>query len=440
MISFKSMKQPFVCFLLAFFCRSLFSYEVLAQQPIPAKPQEKPLLILNGNIHDGKGNLIEDGAIAIEKGVISFVGPAKEFKEDNSRFEVLDVKGKEVYPGLIACNTVLGMSEIEMVRATNDVYEVGGFNPEIRSVISYNTDSKVTPTVRSNGVLLAEIVPGGGIISGKSAVMELDGWNWEDAVYKADAGIHMNWPSIAPAQYLKPDEAEKRMERTKQSIRDIENYFDEALAYCNGAPEVKNLGFEAMRGVLYGKEPVFIHAGFVSDIVSAVRFAKSKNLKLVIVGGYDSWRVTTLLKESNVSVVLDRPHSLPAREDEDVDQPFKTPKILWNAGIPFCVSVDGFWQVRNLPFMAGTVASTGLSTEEALMTVTYFPAKILGLDKTLGTLEKGKDGTLVISSGDLLDMKTSKPIAAFIRGKSISLENIQTELSRKFRKKYNLAE
>ena len=165
----------------------------IAQQT-PAADQSESILIIGATAHIGNGQVIENSAIGFDKGKITFVGKADAVKKEDYK-KVVEVVGKHVYPGLIALSSTLGLNEIEAVRATRDSREVGLFNPSIRAIIAYNTDSRVTPTVRSNGVLMAQIIPQGGLVSGQSSIVELDAWNWEDAAYKMDDGIWLNWPS-----------------------------------------------------------------------------------------------------------------------------------------------------------------------------------------------------------------------------------------------------
>jgi len=411
-----------------------------AQNPAPALPQTKKILLLNGRAHLGNGDVIENSAIAFEQGKITLTADAATIRIDRSAYDtIISIQGREVYPGFIAMNTTLGINEIELVRATNDYNEAGSLNPSSRSIIAYNTDSKVTPTVRSNGVLLAQITPQGGLVSGSSSVVELDAWNWEDAAYKTDEGIHLNWPSmrIFKAWWAKPEEEQKK--NMDKDLQNLHALFDDALAYSKiKEPEVKNQHLEAMRGLFSQSKKLYVHCNYVKEIVAAVSFCKNYKVKMVLVGGSDAWQVTGLLKENKVPVVLVRTHDLPAREDTDVDMPYKLPFILQQAGVDYCVSVDGFWQVRNLMFNAATPVAYGLTKEQAIASITSSPARILGIDQTTGTLETGKDATLFVSSGDALDMKSNHVELAFIRGKMISLDNIQTQLNRKFRNKYGL--
>lgn len=411
-----------------------------AQNPAPAPEQTQPILIQGGNIHTGNGTVIENGIVAFANGKITYAGneSGKNSLKDLNSYKVIDVKGKQIYPGIIALNTIIGLSEIDLVRSTLDYYEVGDMNPDVHAMISYNTDSKIIPTVRSNGVLMAESTPEGGTISGTSSVMMLDGWNWEDATYKAEAGIHMNWPRMTVVKGQNADDEDKQRERINKSLQNIRGFFSEAKTYAKQNPEEKNLRFEAMKDLFNGNKKLFVHCDFLKEIIAAVNFCKEFGVKMVLVGGMDSWRATDLLKENNIPVVIVRTHLLPPREDEDVDLPYKLPSLLTKAGITVCITDGGSWPQRNIPFQAGTAAAHGLTKEEALTCISLNPAKVLGIDSTAGTVETGKDATLFISSGDALDMKTNNVEMAFIKGKEIVLDDVQKQLYRKYMKKYGL--
>jgi imidazolonepropionase-like amidohydrolase len=193
-----------------------------------------------------------------------------------------------------------------------------------------------------------------------------------------------------------------------------------------------------MINLFNGKEKLFITADNQKDIVAAVNFAKKYGITPVIVGGDEAYLITDFLKENNIAVVVKQPHALPNNVDDDVNMPYKNAAVLANAGITVIVSIDGYWQQRNLPFMAGTVATWGLGKEKALQTITLNTAKVLGIDKTAGSIEVGKDATLFISAGDALDMKTNKVEEAFIQGRSINLDNLHKQLDKKFSEKYGI--
>jgi imidazolonepropionase-like amidohydrolase len=362
---------------------------------------------------------------------------------------LIDATGKQVYPGIIAASTNLGLVEVGAVRATSDFNELGDMNPGIRSIVAYNTDSKVINTLRSNGVLLANIVPRGGTISGSSSVVQLDAWNWEDAAYKMDNGIHFNMPALLnrPSQSggfrrRQQGEQEDPVKLGLDRIENVRRFFREARAYlAQSSHPAVNLKFEAVKGLFDKSQSFFVHCDIVKEILMAIDVAKEFNFKLVIVGGTESWLVANMLKENNVSVILSEPHSLPATDDEDVDQPYKTGAALQKAGVLFSIcqdAGDGFWQQRNLPFEAGTMAAYGLTKEEALSAVTLNAAKILGVDSQTGSIETGKDANIVISDGDLLDMKSSRVINALIQGREINLDNKQSQLYERYKYKYGI--
>ena len=337
------------------------------------------------------------------------------------------------------------MVEIEEgARGTVDESETGDFNPDARSIIAYNTDSKVIPTVRSNGILLAQPTPTGGVISGQSSVVQLDAWNWEDAAYKTDIGIHLTWPvaRVNTRRRVVPTPGvpqESSAERAQKAIDAIEKLFSEAKAYSEIAkPEVINVRFEAMRGLFDGSKKLFVNADGAKEIIQAIAFAKKFGVNEVIVGGNESYLVTNLLKDNNIPVILKETQRLPDREEDDVYLPYKLPKMLQDAGVLYGLTGIGFWRQRNLPFEAGESVGYGLTKEQALSMITLNNAKILGIDKTTGTLEVGKDANLFISKGDALDMITIDVTTAFIQGRNINLDNLHKQLYRKFSDKYGL--
>ncbi|HEV7230093.1 MAG TPA: amidohydrolase family protein [Bacteroidia bacterium] len=421
----------------------LLACNAVAQNPYPALPQKKSILILNGTAHLGNGKVIENSAIGFRDGKLDLVADATTIRLKEGAYDTtINAAGKQVYPGLIAANTTLGLIEIEAVRATVDSRETGSINPNVRAGISFNSDSRVPPTVRCNGVLMAQIAPHGGLLSGTSSVLELDGWNWEDMAYRMDDGVFMTWPKMNTRNYTDdgPGPLVQNSEFNKQ-VSDLHKFFEDAKAYCEGEkPQEKNLRFEAMRKVFSGSQNLYVRADLVKEITESIAFAKSFGIKnIIIVGGRDSWMCTATLKENNVSVMIGRIHSLPERNDDDVDLPFKTPYLLHKAGILYCINLDGdqeFQQNRNLPFNAGTTAAYGLTKEEALQSVTLDAARILGIDKTVGSLESGKDATLFISTGDALDMRGNNLEFAFIRGKKLDLNNEQKGLYERYKKKY----
>jgi imidazolonepropionase-like amidohydrolase len=407
--------------------------------PSPAPKQSERISIIDATIHVGNGQVIENGSLVFESGKITEVYAENLTKRAEATGKIIDGTGKHIYPAIIGLNTYLGLSEIEAVRATNDGVETGKQNANVRSIVSYNTDSRVTPTVRSNGVLYAQIVPGGGLISGTTSLVQLDAWNWEDAAIVAEEGVVLNWPSLHKKMGWWADakgfEQNKEYEVQRQEIVD---YFNEAKSYSETSHEKKNLRFESLSQVAQGKRKLYIQVQHLREILHAVEFAEQFKLNITLIGAADCYQIADILAQKKISVILGRTHELPNYADEDIHQCYKTPAILHKAGVLFAISNEGFWQVRNLPFQAGQSVPFGLPLEEALKSITLSPAKILGLDHRLGSLEIGKDASFIISEGDVLDMKTSKITKAFIDGRDIDLGNKQTDLYQKFMKKYGL--
>jgi imidazolonepropionase-like amidohydrolase len=413
------------------------------QNPTVAPAQTRSVLIMNATAHIGDGTVIENAAIGFRNGKLDMVADARTIRlAANAYDETIDAAGKQVYPGFIATNSTLGLHELDAIRPANDVAETGAFKPGIRSAIAYNTDSEIIPTVRLNGVLMGQITPRGGVISGTSCVMQFDAWNWEDALIKADDGVHLNWPGVFHKHYDKGKVNVEKVKTYDQQLREIHTFFNEARAYCAvKEPALRELRFEGLRGVFNGSQRLYVHADDAKSIQEALNFKTSQSVKhMVIVGGYDAHLVADQLKANEVAVLLRRLHELPMYAEDDVDLPYKLPMLLHQAGVEFALQNEGDMErmgARNLPFYAGTAVAYGLPYEEAVRSLTQSPAKILGIDSSCGTLEVGKDATLFISNGDALDMRTNALTHAFIQGRSIVLRSKQTELYEKYKQKYD---
>ncbi len=420
----------------------LIFVSIVAQgQETPANKQTKSILLLNGTAHLGNGKVIKRSAIGFKNGKITLVENALTKTIDTTVFDtIIYIKNKHVYPGFIACNSTLGLMDLEAVRASIDYREVGLYNPNIRTIIAYNTDSKITPTIRTNGILMGQICPRGGVISGTSSVVQFDAWNWEDAVIKKDEGVHLNWPHYTA---IKKNKKEKLTNNYSNALNSIDDYIKECIAYSkdNNDGEI-DIRLEAMKEIFNGKKQLYVHANYIKEISDIINIKKKYNIqRLCIIGGYDSWMVAKRLKENNISVMLTRVHGLPKREHDDIYLPFKLPSLLAEAGVLFCIQNSGDMEqmiTRNLPFMVGTAIAYGLAYEKGVASITLNAAKILGLDHRLGSLEKGKDATLFISSGDAFDIISNNVEIAFINGRKISLSNDQIKNYLKYKEKYGL--
>lgn len=416
---------------------------LLAASLLQAQPIAKPMLYLGATIHTGTGTVIPDGALTVSADTILFVGDAQRLRIDPAAFDtIIDVTGKHIWPGFIALNTTIGLREIDAVRATNDYAETGELNPNVRSLPAYNTDSKIIPTLRSNGVLTVQSVPRSGLVSGRSSLFRMQGWNWEDAVHNIDEGLHINWPQSS--YQPKPGDTTRHHERVREKIRQLQRLMEDARAYrAGGTPAQRNLKLEAMQGIFTGAMALYLYADQARDIVDAVEFAAGFSIpRIVLVGGDDSWRVTDVLKRHNVAVILSNIHRLPDNADEPVDLPFRLPLLLTEAGltVALCYGPGRESGTRNLGFLAGTAAAYGMDKEKALQLITLNPAKITGIDRTDGSLETGKQATFFITAGDALDMRTAAVEAACIDGVPADLDNHQKALYRRYREKYGVGE
>ena len=417
----------------------------------PAKPYTGRLFITGGTIHIGNGQVIENGTIEVDNGKIVKVGA--DVTPSGSDAKIIDAKGKQIYPGLILPVTDLGLKEIASgARGSDDLRELGDLNPSIRSIVAYNTDSKIINTLKANGILLAGVTPEGGTISGSSTVVQLDAWNWEDAAYKMDNGIHLTLPTFLSrprrfggggggrfgANQPQTDPTKEALDK----IEEIRTFFREAKAYAEEPTHKEtNLKFEAVRGLFTKQQKLFVHGDQVKQMLVAIDFAKEFGFDVTIVGGSECWLIADLLKQNNISVILQQMHNLPTTEDDDIDQPFKTPAVLQKAGVLYCINDEHEeTRYRNLMFNAGVAAANGLTKEQALQAITLNTAKILGIDDRAGSLEAGKDANIVISAGDILDMRTSIIEHAFIQGREVSLDNKQTQLYHRYMTKYGLQE
>jgi imidazolonepropionase-like amidohydrolase len=417
----------------------------------PARPYTGHLFITGGTVHIGNGQVIDNATIEVNNGKIVKIGA--DVTPTGSDAKIVDAKGKQVYPGLILPVTDLGLKEIASgARGSDDLRELGDLNPSIRSIVAYNTDSRIINTLKANGILLAGVTPQGGTISGSSTVVQLDAWNWEDAAYKMDNAIHLNLPTFLTrprrfgggggGRFGANQPATDPTKEALEKIEEIKGFFREAKAYAAEADHKgTNLKFEAVKGLFSKTQKLFVHGDQVKQMLVAIDLAKEFGFDVTIVGGSECFLIADLLKQNNISVILQQMHNLPTTEDDDIDQPFKTPAVLQKAGVLYCINDEHEeTRYRNLMFNAGVAAANGLTKEQAVQAITLNTAKILGIDDRTGSLEAGKDANIVISAGDILDMRTSIVEHAFIQGREVSLDNKQTQLYHRYMTKYGLQE
>lgn len=419
---------------------TLASSQALAVNPVPAPKQSTPLLLKNATVHSVvnapsvQDVLLVDGKIAALGSNLTAPAGA----------EVQDLTGKHLYPGLIALINQLGLIEVEAVRATRDDREVTATNPDLQVQVAFNADSVVIPTIRSNGFSHSLIYPSGSLITGRSALMQLDGWNWQDALVQADVGLHLSWPrmSLQTGWWVR-DSVEQQQKRQAEQLAQLHDFFQQAHAYYlaeqAGLNRGKDSRWHAMLAFFDKKLPLFVHADDPRQIRQAILFAKQYQVKLVIVGGRDSWRMAEELAANKVDVIYTAPYGLPTRTDEAYDQAFSAPGILHQAGVRIALSLDGFWDTRNLVFAAGHVTRYGLEPAAALRALTLDAAEIAGVADRLGSIEVGKSASLVLSAGDIFDYRGHKVEKLWIDGRSVDLDNRHKQLHRRYQQRYQAA-
>lgn len=408
-------------------------------QQTPGPKQTETITIVGATCHIGNGTVLENSNIVFENGKITSIGGSGSLLKGR----VIKASGKHVYPGFIAPAKSLGLVEVDAVRSSDDQDELGEFIPNIRSLIAYNAESKVVESMRPNGILIGQIAPQGGGISGTSSIVQFDAWNWEDAAIKADDGIHMNWPNSfrRGRWWLGEERGYKPNKDYAEQIQKGVDFMLNAKAYGTGkVGEQPNETYIAMRGLFDGSKKLYIYANGEKEMIDAVTTAKENGVKsIVLIGGYEAHKIIPFLKQHNIPVLVQQPHATPSREDDDYDMPYKLPKLLVEGGLLVGLQNANMsnFQTRNLPFYAGHIAGYGLDKEIALQLITGNTAKILGIDDSYGTLAVGKSATLFISEGDALDMRTNILTHAFIDGREISLETHQTELWKRYMEKYS---
>ena len=422
-----------------------FTAAVFAQDDVyPAAKQNKKTAIVGATVHVGNGQVIENGTVVFDNGKIVYAGDAAAApKAENT----IDAKGKQVYPGLILPSSNLGLQEISGVRGSTDINEIGEFNPSVRSIAAYKAESVIINTLRLNGILLAHTIPGGQLIAGQSSVVQLDAWNYEDAAYKTDMGMHFYMPSLISrgggrgfGRGFGGAPTGDPVKEALDKIESVKAIFREAKAYHQkGADKQINLKLEATKGLFDRTQKLFVHCNQVKQMIVAIDFVKEFGFDVVVVGASESWQIADLLKANNIAVILTQEHSLPTSDDDDIDQPYKAASALQKAGVLFCLNDDDPQnRGRNLMFNAGTAAAYGLGKEGALQAITLNAAKILGVADKTGTLEVGKDANIVISEGDILDMKSSIVTDAFIQGRAVAITSKHKQLYERYKHKYEI--
>jgi imidazolonepropionase-like amidohydrolase len=422
---------------------------LLALAPLLLVPASADTVLFHARVlHSVHQAPITNASFVVRDGRFLSIQPAH--RPDGIDREV-DLGNLEVFPGLIATTTILGLVEIEGVRATRDTTEVGEFTPDVHAWVAVNPDSELIPVARANGITHAQVVPLGGVVSGHSAVIALSGWTIEDLAVQRSAALHVFWPSFGldttPRSAARNPNAWKSLEdQTRERdnrIRSIDAFFTEAQAYRRwkdahpDAPVASPVpAWEAMLPFLRGQYPLFLHADELRQIRSAVEWTARRQFKAVLAGGRDAWHLADLLAKHQIPVAYEHVFTLPPRDTDPFDVQFHAPKILAQAGVQVAfaggTSRFGGSNLRNLPYDAAQAVAYGLSADQALRGLTLYPAEILGLAQRLGSIEPGKDATFFAATGHILDIR-SQVKRMWIQGNETSLDSRHTRLYDRYR-------
>ncbi len=428
------MKIKIQAFVIILICNVLLLTPTLAVTPEPAALTSSKVAINGATLHTVSNGVIENGILTFENGKITGVHQAGGI--DLTGYQTINAEGQHVYPGFIMPDSQLGLVEVDALRHTRDFRERGDLNPSVRTLTSFNTDSELIPTMRFNGILIAQIAPVGGLVSGTSSIVQLDAWNWEDAALKTDDGIHINWP--AKSYYKYDDTSDSVVLEPNKSYADERSALTTMFKDAAVNQDTNNLKLKALAGLFDGSQTLYLYADKPNTIIEAVTLLKQAGVKrLVLKTGSGALLAAEILQQHNIPVIIDTLHNLPGEDHHDIDQVFRLPQELQARGIRVGLSNNSWlMSTRNLAFNAGSAAAYGMPKDQALRMITLSNAEILGIADRVGSLEVGKDATLFISKGDALDMRGQQLTMAWIEGRKIELEAMQQELFQRFSEKY----
>ena len=419
----------------------IFIFSSILYGQVPAPSQKQPIALVGGTIHTITGPIIENGTILFDKGKIVDLGSNINLPSNTRR---ININGKHVYPSMIEAHSVIGLMEVGRFPAVVDYAEIGNFNPNVTTKVAVNPESKLIPVARSNGVALALSIPMGGVITGKSSLLMLDGWTWEQMSLKDPVTMGLNWPSTTLPSYYTGQRAQQMRERMKRNFEEFKTFIKNAKAYCiakDAAKTDKKLEpkfdprLEAMIPVIKGELPFMIEAGSLDAVYSAIEWAERENFKIIISGARDLHFAANVLKAKNIPVIVGSILRNPSHRDSDFDEPFTLPLKLYEAGVKFCIASGGASAIANLPYHAAKAASYGLPVDEAIKAITIYPAEILGVSDLVGSLEAGKDATFFVSNGNPLEISSNVEML-FIQGRETDIDSKHKQLYRKYKERY----
>jgi imidazolonepropionase-like amidohydrolase len=429
----------------------LAGFIILSAIVVIADADAKTLLLKNATVHTVAKGDIEKGQVLVKDGKITAVAGTGETLQGD---EIIDLKSAHLYPGFINPAGWLGLVEIDQIRATHDMAESGEFTPEVQAWLAVNPDSELLAVARANGITHTVAIPGGGVVSGQSGLIQLGGgWTVEDLKAKGPLAMHLFWPSMTldatPREQARDKEKWKSLEdqarERRMKLKEVEDFFSEAESYAaQQHPETKRIpAWEAMIPVVRGDIPLVIHADSYRQIKSALKFAGEHKYRVIISGGRDAAKLAKEIAAQKIPVIFERVYNdgsgLSAgdiRDTEPYDVHFHTPAVLAEAGVKVAITGglggEEASNVRNIPYIAAQAMAFGLPHDEALKAVSLSVAEMYGVSDRLGSIEVGKEATLFAATGNALDIR-SRVTRVWIKGEPISLENHQTRLYEKYR-------
>jgi len=399
------------------------------------------LLLSGADVYPVVGETIAGGDLLIRDGKIAGVGPAGTLDAGDAR--KVDYRGKRIYPGLIHANSVLGLTEIEAVRATNDFQEVGPLNANSRAEIAINPDSELIPVTRNAGIVAVHVAPqgSGALFTGQSAVVQLSGWTWEQMSVRPSVGVHLMWPSSRLPDWLPPMIIAEAKKTAADNLKSIDSILADARRYAtaqaSGMPAT-DLRLAAMVPVLERKQRLFVHADDLTSLRQSIELCRREKLDCVLVGASDGWRLSSEIASAKIPVILGSPFTLPSRRHEGFDTVYRNAARLYQAGVTVVIAGDGTSFAapleKNLAHHAAQTVAYGLPADIALQAITINAAGVLGIADRLGSIELRKDASLMVTDGDPLEL-TTKVAAVYIQGVLQSGESRHERLYQRYKQR-----
>ena len=410
-----------------------------------AQDESTTYAIRGATIHTLVGDPIANGTVVISDGRIMAVGAAVAIP---SGANVIDASGLHVYPGMFNAYSQLGLQEINAVTVTNDVRELGDFNPQLAAATAVHPASERIPVTRANGITHVVAAPstGAGGIAGRASAINLDGWTIEEMIVDPAVGMVLNWPSMQTRRFnFQTFSVENRsfkevQKEYREQVSNLGDWLEDAREYRHalaaGNNRSRDLKLEAMIPVLSGKLPLLILADDARDIRNAIEFVEEQGVRMILVGGRDAWKEKELLAEKDIPVLLRATQNMPAMRDDPYHRAFSNAAELYRGGVRFAMtgwaSSGPNPPSRTLPYEAANAVKFGLPHDEAIKSITRYPAEILGLGADLGTIEEGKIANLIVTDGDPLEIRT-QVLHVFINGSDVGLDNKHKALYERYR-------